>query len=322
MVDLVVSILSLAALGATLAVSIVWFRDASPGRRLAIAVFPVTQAALAATLLVVVIRAGLSAAIVVQVAVVCLACAAADFALFAAIRVLRQRELDKRKAISFEEQLRDEEEYRVQLEEEAASARALRNRLLEQLAALEKELEFEDREQVENSIARTAEVLKPPAGKRCSNHAVDALMRAKANACKRAGIKLQTRLDVRQGIPFPAVDVCALFANIMDNAIRASAACEPERRAVSIHAGEASGLFVIDAENSCMPGSRAETHGKKRLSISQKHGWGIEIVNDVAHRFNGTVESCSKEGTFRITVALELPQGGGNCLFHDSNRSR
>ncbi len=308
MLEAVLAIVALGLLAGVVAFSLGWFRNVSLSRRLAIISFPLAQLAMATFLFMVAFRAELGTVVVTMIALVCVGCAGADVALFEAIRRLRRRAFDEARALLLEKRLQTEQAYRAELDAEASTARALRSSIQNELTAIERKL---DAGNVDGAMARidaAASLLRPPANRQCAHRVVDALMRAKAAECESKGIVLTSHLDVPQDLPFPEMDLCSLFANVMDNAIKACSLCGSERRHVGIRAGKASGLFVIDAENGCpLRAGREERHARRAKGLDE-HGWGLAILREVADRFDGTVETERTNGTFRTTVTLALPR--------------
>ena len=283
MLEAVLAIVALGLLAGVVAFSLGWFRNVSLSRRLAIISFPLAQLAMATFLFMVAFRAELGTVVVTMIALVCVGCAGADVALFEAIRRLRRRAFDEARALLLEKRLQTEQAYRAELDAEASTARALRSSIQNELTAIERKL---DAGNVDGAMARidaAASLLRPPANRQCAHRVVDALMRAKAAECESKGIVLTSHLDVPQDLPFPEMDLCSLFANVMDNAIKACSLCGSERRHVGIRAGKASGLFVIDAENGCpLRAGREERHARRAKGLDE-HGWGLAILRDVPY---------------------------------------
>ena len=307
MVEAVLAIIALGLLAGVVVFSLGRFRSASLSRRLAIISFPLSQLAMATFLFMVVFRAELGTDVVTMIALVCVGCVGADIALFEAIRRLQRRAFDEARASLLEERLQAEQAYRAELDAEAGVARALCSSLQNELTEIEHKLDAGNVDGAMVRIDAAAGLLRPPANRQCAHRVVDALMRAKATECESKGIALASRLDVPQDLPFPEMDLCSLFANVMDNAIKACSLCGPEYRRVEIRAGKASGLFVIDVENACPPCiGREKRHGRRAKRLDE-HGWGLAILREVADRFDGTVETEQADGTFRIAVTLALP---------------
>lgn len=85
----------------------------------------------------------------------------------------------------------------------------------------------------------------------CENPVADALLSLKRERCAELGIACEMNVDAPTDLPLSSVEICALFANVVDNAIHACELVPAERRALRLDAHEAGGYYVVRATNSC-----------------------------------------------------------------------
>ena len=146
---------------------------------------------------------------------------------------------------------------------------------------------------------------------------VNAILLNKVGDCERLGIKLTLGLEVPRDLYISNVDLCALFANTIDNAIHACEKVPEGRRFITVRAHVAAGQFIIDVENSCVEGPKGTRRGKVfvtrrhgRGSGLSEHGWGLVILDDLVRRHDGELVCEEKGGVFRVSVMLGLEGGG------------
>ena len=171
--------------------------------------------------------------------------------------------------------------------------------------------------EVTASLEHASELIKSPSGIYCEHPVVNAILLNKARDCERLGIKLTFGLEVPRDLYISNVDLCALFANTIDNAIHACEEVPEGKRFITVRARVAAGQLIFDAENSCIEGPQGTRRGKVsvtrrhgRGSGLSEHGWGLVILDDLVRRHDGELVCEEKGGVFRVSVMLSLEGGG------------
>lgn len=268
--------------------------------RIAVLLVSASQAAIALFVIVGAFHAGLPFLAPI-VLVASIACAVTDDALFAAIARSGERARDAQRRRLLEETERAEADYREKTLLAEKSASNERDVMLQEIRAVISALEEGRESKAEALLDGIAS-----AGKDrilCSNKAVDALLREKTKDAERRGIAAMVDVDVPEGLPIPTVDLCALFANLMDNAL---SGCEQvEEASLSLRAGVRGAFFVVEARNDCDP-EVAMAGVQNSASLGDEHGWGLGIVGDIASRHGGISESAVEGDQFSTTVLLSL----------------
>ena len=88
----------------------------------------------------------------------------------------------------------------------------------------------------------------------------------------------------------------------MDNAM---AACRPlpqERRWIEVRGLDEGGCLVLRVRNPVPE----EVVPRRRGSGLSRHGWGLEILRQIAQRDDGRLETELREGVFTATLWLPL----------------
>ena len=116
------------------------------------------------------------------------------------------------------------------------------------------------------------------------------------------------------------MELCAVFSNLLDNALNACAQSPDGERRIEAAARLWGMYLVIDVENSylrskgqaetvgCSPsgdaGSRRDA-ASPFPDLSMSHGWGRGIVREVVRRHDGTFEAGVVDDVYRVRAILK-----------------
>lgn len=138
------------------------------------------------------------------------------------------------------------------------------------------------------------------------NEMVDTILAAKANLLTQYEIKVKLDGGLERLKQMEPVDICILFANLLDNAIEALAQYEGER-ILLIKVMESIGTMMIIMENPMSgelvwEGNRPET----TKSDVWKHGMGLGNVQAVVFKYRGECEIETKGNLFVAKIVLPM----------------
>lgn len=142
----------------------------------------------------------------------------------------------------------------------------------------------------------------------CENQVANAVLSAKLPLMEAGGVAYEGAVRLPEGIPISDIDLCALLANGLDNAIEASRKLPAVRRNIRLSAAVDKGFFVLRLVNAAdevlpMREGRLLTSKKKR----ELHGFGLASIKEVAGRYGGTVQL---EGDGRsVCLLVMIPVG-------------
>ena len=226
---------------------------------------------------------------------------------------------------------------------ERDQASALRDQLRERLEQARADLRADQAGKAGESLEDVISLIGARPQRFCQHPAVDALLEQKARAAKDLGASFCAELDIPADIQLPGVELCAVFSNLLDNALNACAKSPDGERRVEAAARLWGMYLVVDVENSCPPSrERGRVEGVSATGgaggssrppsgdvghqgddgtaspfpdLSVPHGWGQGIVREVARRHDGTFEAGKVDGVYRVRVILKqdrAAQDGGD----------
>jgi hypothetical protein len=134
----------------------------------------------------------------------------------------------------------------------------------------------------------------------CGNAVVNAVLNEKAAACQARGIRLETELELGETPSIQPVHMCSIFTNLLDNAIHAAEECPVPERFISVKAARKEDYLHVKVENSALEA--------KKKNLSERKGYGQEILRDIALRYGGEFLTEWKDGIYRAMLALTVSE--------------
>ncbi len=126
--------------------------------------------------------------------------------------------------------------------------------------------------------------------------ALDVLLNEKLSHAMRSKIRISCNVQIPVSLRVNDMDLCVIFSNIMDNATAACVKVNRKKRFLRISTAAKNDFLFIEAVNS------------SAVNGPLKPGAGITNISSVASKYQGTVETESFGGVFRITVLLCPPK--------------
>ena len=229
---------------------------------------------------------------------VTLFCVIADIFLLRAVRQHSERAVAEERAGWYEQLLGQQENYYAHILAETEDASKIRHDIRNQLQTAYALMDSGDTEAARAQLDGIRASVEQQSAF-CENHVVNALLGVKAGQFAEAGLTLDCRCDVPMYIRIPGVELCSLFANILDNAYHAASRYEGDARTVKISSALQGKIFTVRCQNPCPPEDAPK--GKR-----PGHGLGLEILRDLAERHNGMLETNRDGDTFTTHVQLVL----------------
>ena len=240
-----------------------------------------------------------------------------DIDLFKVLIVSERKDMAIARSHQLEQQLAAQERRAEELTQEIVRARTIQKVMFDQLRQLKRHLAENDPQAARDLIAQVTQSLSPHEVHLCDNPAVDALLASKASQCAELGVPFATNVVVPVQTSIPDAELCAVFSNLIDNAMNASKelvegeqACADKNAQepfIEVDALIAAGYLSVRVRNACLEHrSRPHHTHKQPHSINDMHGWGKSIVALIAHRHNGSYTCVAENGVHLARVTLKM----------------
>lgn len=145
----------------------------------------------------------------------------------------------------------------------------------------------------------------------CGNRTMNTILNMELTKAKRAEVAVRTHLVVPPVLPFSDDDLCAVMANLMDNAIEECSRLKQAGRQeaqthLDIHPHK-SYLFIMCSNDTDRENLQRHKRGLRTTKDDdQLHGYGTRIVAKIAEKYNGWVEYSLADGQFIAKVILDM----------------
>lgn len=153
----------------------------------------------------------------------------------------------------------------------------------------------EARQYLGRMTAASAE-LSPPC--RTGDPAVDVLLGEKLELARSVGVDAEVSLCLPEGRAVDSFDLCVIFANALDNALRACRAAEGEAF-LRVRDRRQGDFYRLEFENRCAAGPPPEP------------GTGLANIRAVAEKYGGAVDFRREGDRFRLEVLLNISRQPG-----------
>lgn len=127
------------------------------------------------------------------------------------------------------------------------------------------------------------------------NTTLDILLSEKLHIAKQNGITLKVDIDIGDKVQLDNFDLCTIFANAVDNAIKGAQSANRENRIIDITAKPNKGFYIVDIINSF-----------DDMRYEKGSGIGIATIKMIAEKYNGYVDVSNIDKQFRLSILLPL----------------
>ena len=142
----------------------------------------------------------------------------------------------------------------------------------------------------------------------CGNTTVNAVMSIKEPVIRQKGIRFDWRLELPETLPFENAEICAIWANALDNAIEACMKLEAKKRYIHLESRLQKGVFVLSVKNSA---AAPAAHASRALPATTKadrtrHGFGLQSIRQIAACHGGALELHAGDGEFELFLYVPV----------------
>ena len=239
-----------------------------------------------------------------------------DVDLFKVLIVSERKDMAIARSHRLEQQLAAQERRADELTQEIVRAQAIQKAMSDQLRQLKIHLADNDPQAARDLIAQATQSLSPREARLCDNSAVDALLASKASQCAELEVPFATNVVVPAQTSIPDSELCAVFSNLIDNAMNASKELAKEQACADKNAQEpfievdalvAAGYLSVRVRNACLDHRSRPRHAHKQpRGINDMHGWGKSIVAIIARRHDGSFTCVAENGVYLARVTLKV----------------
>lgn len=135
---------------------------------------------------------------------------------------------------------------------------------------------------------------------------IDFILNYKKKIAEQKGISFQVDADLISVKGIEEKDLCALFGNLLDNAVEG---CEQEKgeKKIRISIRRIQEMLVIKSVNSCKYMAR-QKNGLLLTTKNNKnlHGWGMKSMKMIVDKYGGSMQYSHKDGEFSIVLTFFL----------------
>ena len=306
------------ALGFVATQVMIWLsmRDMPIKRRLANMLYPASQLALLLFAIGGSCIFSLSTMFIVLAGLFGLAGIIYDVDLFKVLIVSERKDMAIARSHQLEQQLAAQERRADELTQEIVRAQAIQKAMSNQLRQLKMHLADNDPQAARDLLAQATQSLSPREAHLCDNSAVDALLASKASQCAELEVPFATNVVVPAQTSIPDSELCAVFSNLIDNAMNASKELAKEQACadknvqepfIEVDALVAAGYLSVRVRNACLEHRSRPRHAHKQpRGINDMHGWGKSIVAIIARRHDGSFTCVAENGVYLARVTLKV----------------
>ncbi len=174
----------------------------------------------------------------------------------------------------------------------------------------------------------------------CMDTTVNAVLTVKKSLMERYGISMENAIDIPAELPFDKTDICALYANALDNAIEACMKLPESGRRISLKNTVQKGLFCLEVSNPVAVSSKdtsAEAESKPLQILSRRpkkavpsgalpptskpdkinHGFGLKSIQEIVERYHGSLELKTENNVFNLFLYIPLSQAEKNTATYE-----
>lgn len=175
------------------------------------------------------------------------------------------------------------------------------------VAALKKENDSQKRAELLEDMEQDIAIQE--AFMNTGNQVLDVILTTKSLQCEKHSITLNAMIDGECLKKIHVKDLCALFGNILDNAIEATSfVSDRDKRLITLTAKKSKQFIVVECINYS---ENAPVFDQVNIPRTTKkdvihHGYGLKSIKQVTEKYDGALSVSYEEGWFKLKALLGI----------------
>lgn len=223
------------------------------------------------------------------------------------IRLINEQD-ENRKLAAHNHQLQIQNLQYENLSQQIAATRQARHDLRHHITIMDEYLTRREYEKLHEYLQDYQKSLPGHTILFCKHNAVNILLSYFAQQATEKQIDFSVSASIPAQISIPDSVLSALLGNLLENAVFACQALPDQPGFISVKAKVQPGALFLQVENSYHQEPIQDDKGRYLSSKRKGPGIGLESVRSIAAQYNGLVEIEPKDGCFRVSILLNLPQ--------------
>lgn len=197
-----------------------------------------------------------------------------------------------------------EAEHYRRIEEKRYELAKIRHDFKNQLAAVRKLLESGNRDSAEELFYEIDDSLNNTIEEEyCSIPVINAVISEKQALLKEHSIEFTASVSVDETGRVSQNHLCSIFANLIDNAVKANIELEAgEKRYINLQTACRGGVIAVKTVNPC------KWMDDTKISPAESKGYGLKIIRDIAERYDGRFNIEIKNGVCTAVVTINTAE--------------
>lgn len=142
-----------------------------------------------------------------------------------------------------------------------------------------------------------------------ANRVLDAVLVNKRELAEKNGVSFEVKMNWPERVPCDDLELCSMFANLLDNAITAASAIRDPgvEKKVRLNCFRSNGYVVVQCWNSKDRPVVTDSRGRMvstKSGRTDRHGLGLKIVEDIAKKYDGEFRIEHADRHFQATLFL------------------
>ena len=162
----------------------------------------------------------------------------------------------------------------------------------------------EENENIENYVEGISKDYAVSMSKYWSgNQVIDFVLNQKISMAEKKGVEVTVKTGPIGNIPLSESEICALFGNLLDNAIEASEKIIGERRWIEVYLSQKRNMFFVEIANNFLIDPIFENGDPVSLK-GNSHGYGLKSVKRVVNKYDGMMTYKVADNIFRVNISF------------------